>query len=336
MTYGSQDSPDEPQAFGEPQAFHFTTDAYREHERVAAWREAFGRTLLNIDIAPRSPDGFHASATLFRFADLGVVHASTSPVTQCNSKSLITNDDISFGGVIDGRWDASQLGRSEDMHAGDCVLLSNADVGALTLPDECRYTVFSVPRAALAPLVPDLGALFARRVPAATPALRLLMRYLELGQEDHLAASPELQTAFTDHVCDLLALTLGATRDAAELARTRGLSAARLRAIKHDVRKASSNPGLSVHDIAARHGVSARYVQRIFEESGSTFTGYVTEQRLAAAYKALRRRAPANVPISTIAYDCGFADVSHFNRLFRQRFGCTPSDVRNRARWTDA
>ena len=35
---------------------------------------------------------------------------------------------------------------------------------------------------------------------------------------------------------------------------------------------------------------------------------------------------------STIAYNLGFNDVSHFNRSFRQRFGCTPSDVRSAAR----
>jgi AraC-like DNA-binding protein len=78
--------------------------------------------------------------------------------------------------------------------------------------------------------------------------------------------------------------------------------------------------------------VSVRYVQQIFEESGLTFTAYLTERRLTAAYKALRRRAPVDVPVSTIAFDCGFANVSHFNRSFRQRFGCTPSDVRNAAR----
>jgi len=63
-----------------------------------------------------------------------------------------------------------------------------------------------------------------------------------------------------------------------------------------------------------------------------TFTAYLIEQRLAAAYKALRRRAPVDLPVSTIAFDCGFANVAHFNRLFRRRFGCTPSDVRNAAR----
>ena len=109
-------------------------------------------------------------------------------------------------------------------------------------------------------------------------------------------------------------------------------SAARLRAMKDDIRKACNDPKLSVHDIATQYGVSTRYVQRLFEESGSTFTQYITEQRLAAAYRALRRRMPADLPISTIAYDCGFVDVSHFNRLFRQRFGCTPTDLRTAAR----
>jgi AraC-like DNA-binding protein len=34
--------------------------------------------------------------------------------------------------------------------------------------------------------------------------------------------------------------------------------------------------------------------------------------------------------ISTIAYEAGFGDVSHFNLAFRRRYGETPSDVRAR------
>jgi AraC-like DNA-binding protein len=33
-----------------------------------------------------------------------------------------------------------------------------------------------------------------------------------------------------------------------------------------------------------------------------------------------------------IAYDCGFGDVSYFNRVFRRRYGAAPSDVRAQAR----
>jgi AraC-like DNA-binding protein len=317
---------------GAAQAFRFSTDDFREHERVAAWREVFGRTVLNIDIAPRSQDTFSAEAKVFRSATLGVIRATTSPVTQSNSRSLITSDDVSFGCVLTSRWGASQLGRNTDLGPGDAVLMSNGDVGALTFPEDCRYVAFGLSKAALEPLVPDLGALFARRIPASNPALRMLLQYLVLGHENHVAADPALQAAFTSHVCDLLAIALGATRDAAEAARTRGgLPAARLRAMKDDIRKSCHRADLTVHAVAARHGVSVRYVQRVFEESGTTFTQYVAGQRLAAAYKALRRPGSGDVPVSTIAYDCGFSDVSHFNRLFRQRFGCTPSDLRNSA-----
>jgi AraC-like DNA-binding protein len=98
--------------------------------------------------------------------------------------------------------------------------------------------------------------------------------------------------------------------------------------MQDDIRKSCHRPDLTVHIIAARQGVSARYAQRLFEESGSTFTEYLTEQRLTAAHRALRAGTATAATISGVAYDCGFSDVSHFNRLFRRRFGCTPGDVR--------
>jgi AraC-like DNA-binding protein len=33
-----------------------------------------------------------------------------------------------------------------------------------------------------------------------------------------------------------------------------------------------------------------------------------------------------------VAYDCGFGDVSYFNRMFRRQFGAAPSDIRAQAR----
>jgi AraC-like DNA-binding protein len=315
------------------QVSRFSTDPYPAPERVAAWSEAIGRHCgVRIDVNPRSAQEFQTSARIARLSTLGLVEGSTSAVRQGNARGLIVNDDVTFVGVMTSRWGTSQLGRSLDLHPADWSLLSNSDVSEITIPEACRFLAFSVPRAAINPLVPDIGAAFARRIPASSPALQMLVRYLDLARRDNVVTTPELAAAFTDHVCDLLAFALGPTRDAAEQARTRGLAAARLQAIKHDIVDNLRRPELSVHSIAARHGLSVRYVQQIFEESGLTFTAYLTEQRLTAAYKVLRRRAPVDVPVSTIAFDCGFANVSHFNRSFRQRFGCTPSDVRNAAR----
>jgi len=268
----------------------------------------------------------------FRSETSSIISAKRAPVRQGHAPCTITSDDISFGCVLDAPWHVTQHGRGIALQPGDGVLLSNADPGALTFPPACRCVTFGMPRAALSPLARDLGAPFPRRIPAASPALQMLLRYLDLGQDNHVAADPDLQAAFKQHVCELLALALITTRDAAQPAQPRGLAAVRLRAMQDDIRRSCRQPDLSVHAVAARQGVSARYAQRVFEETGSTFTEYLTEQRLLATHQALRHAHGERTPISGIAYDCGFSDISHFNRLFRQRFGCTPSDVRKTGR----
>jgi len=56
-----------------------------------------------------------------------------------NSRALISNDDISFGCVPIGRWDAWQLDRRTELQPGDGVLMSNSDLGGC----RCRMGVDS-------------------------------------------------------------------------------------------------------------------------------------------------------------------------------------------------
>jgi len=132
------------------------------------------------------------------------------------------------------------------------------------------------------------------------------------------------------HAHDLVALVAGATGNAATIAAMRGLRGARLRAIKADIAANLANCGLTVASIAAGRGVSSRYVHKLFEPTGSTFSQFVLEQRLSRAYRVLSERRFDDQPISAIAFAAGFGDLSHFNRTFRRRYGVRPSEVRSR------
>jgi transcriptional regulator GlxA family with amidase domain len=54
----------------------------------------------------------------------------------------------------------------------------------------------------------------------------------------------------------------------------------------------------------------------LFEAEGVTFLAFVTEARLARAYDLLGDPAQLNSKISAIARQCGFHDLSWFNRGF--------------------
>lgn len=312
--------------------FRFSTDAFPERERMAAWREVFGRTVVNLDIAPLNPDGFHAEATVCRLPGLGVLRATSAAVHLSHSRELIVDDDLSFMAAPTCPYEATQHGRNAALAPGDGVLMNNAEVGSMRLAAGSRFTTFRVPAAAIAPLVSDVGAAIARRIPAGNAALKLLVVYLASALDAEALLSSELQQLAVTHVYDLLAVALGATRDAAALAAGRGVRAARLNAAKAFVMRQLGRHQLSAAAVAAHLGVTPRYVHMLFESEDASLSEFVLTQRLARAHRMLADPRGIGRPISAIAFDAGFSDLSHFNRSFRRRYGATPSDVRAKAR----
>ena len=189
----------------------------------------------------------------------------------------------------------------------------------------------TVPRKVLAASVPRLEDCFGQVFPR-SEALTILTGYVGLLERDHLLASPDLRRLAVAHVHDLVALALGASRDAAEIAKGRGLRAARLHAIKADIRASLGEQDLNLTAIAARRGVTPRYVQALFADEGSTFSQFLLGERLARVHKMLRDPLHTARTTSSIVYDAGFGDLLHFNRAFRRRYGETPSDVRAAAK----
>ena len=89
-----------------------------------------------------------------------------------------------------------------------------------------------------------------------------------------------------------------------------------------------ADKSLSAEKAARLFGVSPRYIHKLLEQSGSSFLEHLKGIRLEAAAQALCLRATD--PVTEIALDSGFSDLSHFNRCFKRRFGECPTDYRRR------
>lgn len=85
----------------------------------------------------------------------------------------------------------------------------------------------------------------------------------------------------------------------------------------------SSN--ITINDIARSADISISTCLRLFKTiMHTTPINYMIKYRLQKSVHYLLKKE--HLPISEIAYLCGFSDASYYNRCFKKEYGTTPSD----------
>lgn len=148
---------------------------------------------------------------------------------------------------------------------------------------------------------------------------------------DHAAdmTGPAREAAGT-HLIEVLCLALRADERALGSSET-AVRQAHLQRAEQIIRAGLKDPELSPGTVAQACGISLRYLQRLFAETGRSVTGYIRDCRLVHCDEDLRRAGPAE-PIAQIAYRWGFSDQAQFSRHYRAKFGRTPSETRQQPR----
>jgi len=311
-------------------SFKFSTRALPASDRMPIWREVLGRQVLRIDTEPLPGVPFFADMFLRALPGLRMVTGVLGGSRDRRSPTLVAgdDDDLALSVNVSGAFVVSQRGRELVHGSGDAHIMSCGDTGTYLRPEPGRIVGLRVPRLALAALVTNVEDTVMRPIARDSEALRLLLSYVGTLDDPTAMATAELRHAVVGHIHDLIAMTIGATRDAAEVAQGRGVRSARLRAIKTDIRSNLANPKLSVSVISRRHRITPRYIQILFGAEGTTYSDFVLNQRLSAIHRTLTAPQASDRKISAIAFDTGFSDLSYFNKSFRRLYGATPSDVR--------
>jgi AraC-like DNA-binding protein len=86
---------------------------------------------------------------------------------------------------------------------------------------------------------------------------------------------------------------------------------------------------LTLADLAAEAGVKPGYLASAFRRHfGCTVGTYVRGERVGLACRQL---TDSNLPLADVALQTGFADQSHFTRIFKRHVGLTPAAYRKMA-----
>jgi AraC-like DNA-binding protein len=309
-----------------------SADDFPEKQRVEAVREIYGKSIIKVELEPLGSTPFRFDAKLHALSGLKFASGTLSPVRGLLTKELIGSDDLLFNVTLSGGRTLQQCGREAPLGPGEGGLTTSVDPGVVTVHSPSQFISFRTPRRTLQRAIGDLDAALVRTIPSDNEALRLLIGYARLINESQAMAKPAMRSLVAIHFQDLIALALGGTRESVEIARGRGVPAARLGAIKSDILANLASADLTIDAIAKRHGITQRYIGMLFAADQTSFTQFVLMGRLEAAYRMLRNPLYRDRPIGEVALSCGFGDLSYFNRVFRRRYGATPSDVREAAR----
>lgn len=310
----------------------WTTNDLPERDQFSYWREVLCEAYIALNpVRPASAGTFAGHVTAHPLSSINVTTISSGRQKIYRGRAEISRmpTEVYFLNLqLRGQCCMQQGGRATLLNPGEFSIVDSTEP---YLNDYCsdgweQYS-FRIPRHLLRPLLrnPDkaTATIVADNGGVGTVAIDLLKSIVRNVEGLSLTG-----TTLGNSMVELVAMSLGATQAAQEMARGSARQALCASLVNH-VGANVADPELAPAKVAAHFGISVRYLHKVLEEGGRSFGRLVLEQRLErCARDFVTRKADAET-VTEIALRWGFNDLSHFSRTFRQRFGKTPREYRS-------
>ena len=231
----------------------------------------------------RSAAPFDARTAFARIKDVVLVQGSATVAQVEIGASRAASDEERIGLLVNVGNGIHSVHRGHDQFIppGGSMLLSRVDPGRFQVRgNTTAWIIIDMPLTGIVKAATKAEDLIGTTLPAGSEALRMISGYAGLIFRQEGFADPRIQAHVSQTILDLVGLAVGAEKDAAELARGRGLRAARLDAILQAIARGHADPSFAIAVVARRLGLSERYIQDLLQTTGSGFAERVMELRL--------------------------------------------------------
>lgn len=301
------------------------------HAKIDYLKQVLSSVFTDLDVVPGSPDEFDNHIHSTSLGTVSIAQAISAPAHIIRRQGAAAAGDRLYflHAQLEGRMHALQDGREGWLEPGDMVLCDTAAPYHLALSGPSRTLILGIPASELGRRVIAPHSLLGRRLVGAAGGMRLV-RTLLTEVWDQAAGidglPPQVGERLGGTILDLFAtachMQFGA--DASEGTVSEGH---RTR-IRRYVEARLFDPDLGPASIAAALGLSPRYLRLLVAGDGESLTAYILRRRLEECARRLRDPQQAGRSVTEVAFACGFNDTSHFSRVFKARFGCSPREYR--------
>jgi AraC family transcriptional activator of tynA and feaB len=307
----------------------FSTSDIPPRERVDWLREVICREYANVEIISSAHADLSQDLAIYSWGklQLSTIQSSAISLERLSREPHLNSQNAYFAVMLlSGDYLLEQNGREVLLQPGDMTIYDATRPHRIHCPGEFTKLILSIPRTVLRGRIAGIDRCIALRIPGTQGIGCIAANFLRSSaiHADQLQAHEF--SSISDYALDLLALAITAVHPLDfNLSRSRSVSLNRIKTfIEQNLRDADLDTGVIV-----RHaGLSARYINRLFEDEGTSLMRYAWKRRLENCRKELQNPVYAGHRLSDIAFRWGFNDTAHFSRAFKQQFGCSPREFR--------
>ncbi len=303
-----------------------STESFSGEDRERVWREALQQISLP---AARVQDhsGFHGDVSSV-VSPLGIEFSRVSSSAQVISGACAARPPCLWLALpVEGVFLLDDGAVSGDLRLGDILYGPTGRASTLKLPDHFVMLYIRIPQTMLYPRLLNLHVLPLGTLTRQAAGNRIFAGLLQSIVNDLDELTDEyirpIEVALSEFVITSLA-------ESSAMSCFDVAGASNFHRITQAIELQLGDGDLSLHQVADQQHVSARYIQKLFQQAGLSFSHYLRRRRLEHCHADLASPAHKNLSISDICFHWGFNDAAHFSRAFRADYGMTPRAFRQK------
>ncbi len=309
-------------------ALNFSTASTAPQHRSSRWNAVITESYFPLELQFRDPIHFNGQLTSAPLGHVGLSRLTSDPVNYERRPAHIREareEEYLITLPRASSVEFRQLGRDVRCDPGGFIIERGDEPYRFMYEKPNDLYVLKVGRKALTERVRQPDRFCAQVFDATSGTAGLFSAMVDQARTQADKLSSAAADTVGRQLLELLGLLLDETTDAG----TSSLStvrAAHIARVEKFIRSNLKNSDLSPDLIAENCGISKRYLHDLFKDVNGTVSQQIRDHRLIAARDRLA--AAPGLAVADVAYRFGFSDQAQFSRLFKSKFGATPTEFK--------
>lgn len=298
---------------------------------LASFQRVINSSFVPLKITAPHPSSFRGSVSRTEIAGVSFTTVVAAPHRVERTVELIRSSPRQFFKVslqMEGTSRLEQDGRSIELEPSDIAIYDTNTPYTLTFDIPFKVVVIQVPHERFEIPPQLMSRLTAVRLSGQDGLGRLISPFLATLGTDHEHLEGTAGKRLAQNAIDLLELLASSEEDAIKV--TSDPHWLLLQQISGYIQNNLGDTELKPDSIAEANHISTRHLHNLFRKQGTTVSKYIRNRRLEKCYLELTKPTRFDVPIAVVAAQWGFIDAAHFSRVFKETYGESPREVRER------